>query len=196
LLAAGLKGERGVELVAPEVSDLGAGWTEKRVVYAVDQPAETINESASQDPANRTRLLAHLKTEMEQAGAVGMGYFGYAFGNLVVGQGRYDLYLCRFPDQNSLENEWSKYARQAGTQTEPEIGEAAVWLPRPVSDHDYRLVVRSGSCLMRLECTAKQDKEKLVQLAKKATERISKPAMSSDARDLNRANAHLLRVEY
>jgi hypothetical protein len=190
LLAAGLKGERGVVLVAPEVSDLGAGWTERRIVYAVDpldEPAETVNESASQDSANRSRLLTQVRVELEQASAVGMGYFGYGFGNLVAGKGRYDLYLCRFPDQNSLEKEWGKYARQEGTQTQPEVGEAAVWLARSADDHDYRLVVRSGSCLMRLECTAKQEKEKLVQLANKATERISKPAMSSDARDLNRA---------
>jgi len=169
LLAAGLKGERGVMSVAPDVSDLGAGWSEKRVVYAVDpvdQPAETVNDSASQDPENRDRLLAQVKAEMVRVGVDGMGYFGYGFGNMVVGKGRYDLYLSRFPDVNSLEKEWSKYAQQAGTHTEPGVGEAAIWLPRSASDHDYRLVVRKVSYLLRLECTSKQEEEKLVQLAK------------------------------
>jgi hypothetical protein len=168
-IVAGLKGALGVVSVAPRVSDLGAGWTERKIIFAVDpldQPMETVNEWVSQDSGNRSRLLTQVRAALEQVGAVGVGYFGYGFGNLVVGQGLYDFYLNRFPDQKALEKEWSNYAGQAGTQTEPGVGEAAIWLPRLASDHDHRLVVRSGSYLMRLECTAKQDKEKLVQLAK------------------------------
>jgi hypothetical protein len=176
LLAAGLKGERGVVSIAPAISDLGAGWTERKIVFAVDpldQPSETVNEWVSQDSGNRNRLLTQVRAGLEQVGAVGMGYFGYGFGNLLVGQGRYDLYINRFPDRKALEKEWSNYAGQAGTQTEPEVGEAAIWLPRLATDHDYRLVVRKGSYLMRLECTAKQDKEKLVRVARTAVNRMA-----------------------
>ena len=166
----------GVVQVAPRVEDLGSGWTERRIVFGVDpldQPAETANELVSRDLSNRSRLLAQVKVAMQEQGSVGMGYFGYGLGNLLFSQGRYDLYLSRYPNLAALEKEWSHYSNPTNQRVEPEVGDVAIWLPRPTNDHDHQLIVRSGLYLMRLECTAKQKDEELLHLARKTAERIS-----------------------
>jgi hypothetical protein len=171
--------------VAPRITDLGAGWSERKIVFAVDpldQPAETVNEMVDQDASKRSRLLTQVTSAAQKEGAVGYGYFGYGFGNLVRNQGRYDLYLSRYPDQEILNKRWSEYSQQAGARTDPGLGEAAIWLPRTGNDHDFRLMVRSGLFLMRLECTAAQKEEQLVHLARIAARsvvEITKPPGAS-----------------
>jgi hypothetical protein len=117
--------------------------------------------------------LAVVKTAMEREGAVGLGYFGYGFGTFVHGQGRYDLYLSRFPDQRSMERQWQEWTRQSGGTIAVNIGDEAIWLPRSAADHDHRLFVRKGLYLVRLECTANQQRERLIHLARMTLERIS-----------------------
>jgi hypothetical protein len=155
--------------VAPQIADLESGWTERKIVFAVDpldEPSENVNEAASRDPSNRQRLLAQVRKEMQEQGSVGIGYFGYGYGNLVHAQGRYDLYISRYPDSKSLERQWSHYARQKDSHPDPGLGDAAVWVERKGADHDYRLVLRKGLFLARFECTAKEAPERLVHLAK------------------------------
>lgn len=121
--------------------------------------------------------MAQVKAGMESEGAVGMGYFNYGFGNRVHGDGRYDLYLIRFPDQRSLEQQWSRWSQEAALSDQsggPEIGDEAVWLPRSAADHDHRLIVRKGRYLARLECTATQDRARLVELARVIVERVAR----------------------
>lgn len=177
----------GCVAVAPRIADLGPGWTERRIVFAVDpldQPAELVNEAASRDPSNRKRLLVQVRKQMQEQGALGIGYFGYGFGNLVYAQGRYDLYISRYPDNKALEQQWSEYAGEKESHSEPGVGEGAVWLERKANDHDYRLVLKKGLFLARLECTAKQEPERLVHLAKtlaKNIERATEPGAPPNA---------------
>ena len=173
----------GVVAIAPGVEALGSGWVERRVVFAIDpldQPPETVNAAASRDASNRSRLLAQVRAGMKQHGAVGTGYFGYSVDSLAHGQGRYDLYLSRYPNQERLEQRWRAYARQADDRPGPGVGDAAVWLPRKGSDDDYRLVFRKGLCLARLECTARQELELLIHLARVVANNVDKTAGPTD----------------
>jgi hypothetical protein len=173
--------------VAPRIADLGSGWTERRIVFAMDpldQPSELVNEAANRDPSNRKALLVQVRKQMQEQGALGIGYFGYGFGNLVYAQGRYDLYISRYPDHKALERQWSEYAKEKDIHSDPGVGEAAVWLERKANDHDYRLVLKKGLFLARLECTAKEEPERLVHLAKilaRNIDRATEPGAAPNA---------------
>lgn len=155
----------GIVAAAPQIVDLGPGWNERRIVFAsdpLDQPSETVPAAVSMDPSDRRRFLARMKAAMEGLEAVGMGCFGYGFGE----RGRYAVYVSRYPDRRILEKRWSEYLAHGDERGGPPVGEASVWVPRTASDEDFRLVFRSGLFVVQLECDDLQSKDRLVHLAR------------------------------
>jgi hypothetical protein len=66
----------GVVAATPGVTDLGPGWSERKIVFAIDpldQPTAIVNEAPSREPANRERLLARVTAAIGEQGAVGIG---------------------------------------------------------------------------------------------------------------------------
>jgi len=166
----------GVVSVAPQIPDLGAGWGEKKLVFAIDpieQPAEFVNGFASQNSTNREAIVQTVRKALATNGSVGMAEFWYTRSG-----GHLELVISRYPNQHLLDKHWNeltpKFDRKAAA---PRVGQSAAWLSTPGRQSVF--VFRQGLYTGWVECKTElsgQLRQPLMQLAKVASAKMAQTA--------------------
>jgi hypothetical protein len=171
--------------VAPTHSELGVGWGERRVVYAIDpleQPTERVNPQASEDPTNRAAIVRTVRDALARNGSVAMAELDYAH---VTHNFPVTLTLSRYPDVASLESYWGRL-RDKVDDTKPvstAVGQSAAWLQTAQAEADppaARVLVRTRILVFRqglftgwVEGVAELGEQPLLDLAKATVDRMA-----------------------
>ena len=183
-----------VASVAPQQSELGTGWGERRVTFTIDplgQPAEFVNAYASQDPTNRAHIVRDVRKALTDNGSVGMGEFWYAH------SGEYlELVISRYPDHQSLEKRWKELsAKFDATAHAPKVGQSAAWLAMGAGAPGRMFIFRQGLFTGWVTCKESVSGEPLLQLVKATADKMAKTAGGAANRsqlvgpDTNRTSA-------
>jgi hypothetical protein len=165
----------GVVSVAPQISELGAGWGERRVIFAIDplgQPAEFVNAYASQNPTNRALIVRDVRKALTDNGSVGIGEFWYGH------SGEYlELVISRYPDHQSLENNWKELSAKFDTNAvAPKVGQSAAWLDIGAGAPGRMFVFRQGLFTGWVSCKKSVSGEPLMRLVKATADQMAKAA--------------------
>ena len=168
----------GVVSVAPQIPDLGAGWGERKLVFAIDpieQPAEFVNGFASQNPTNREAMVQTVRKTLATNGSVGMAEFWYTRS-----EGHLELVISRYPDQHLLDKHWNELTPKFDPKAvAPRVGDSAAWLSTP--GRQFVFVFRQGLYTGWVECKTElsgQLRQPLMQLAKVAAAKMAQTAES------------------
>jgi hypothetical protein len=156
--------------VAPQIPDLGAGWGERNLVVAIDpldQPAEFVNEFASQNPTNRAAVVQTIRKALAMNGSVGMAELWYTRAG-----GHMELVISRYPDRHLLDKHWKELTPKFDTKAAtPRVGESAAWLNTP---GQFVVVFRQGLYTGWVESKAELSGQPLLQLAKVTAGKMAK----------------------
>jgi hypothetical protein len=162
----------GVVSVAPQASELGAGWGEREVIFAIDpleQPAEYVNTIPVKDPTKRAKsMLEDVRKALARNGSVGMTdiLFRRSSGGL-------ELVISRYPDQQSLDKRWKELSAKFDTKAVlPKVGQSAAWLDTP--GKQFVFVFRQGLYTGWVECKTELSGQPLMQLAKVTAGKMAK----------------------
>jgi ankyrin repeat protein/LysM repeat protein len=173
----------GVVSVAPQIPDLGAGWGERKLVFAIDpieQPAEFVNGFASQNPTNREAMVQTVRKTLATNGSVGMAEFWYTRS-----EGHLELVISRYPDQHLLDKHWNELTPKFDPKAvAPRVGDSAAWLSTP--GRQFVFVFRQGLYTGWVECKTElsgQLQQPLMQLAKVAAAKMAQTAESGASPD-------------
>jgi hypothetical protein len=169
----------GVVSVAPQITDLGAGWGGRKLIFAIDpieQPAEFVNEFASQNPTNREAIVRTVRKALADSGSVGMTEIWYTRSG-----GHLELVISRYPDQHLLDKHWNELSLNFDPKTlAPRVGQSAAWLNTP--GRQYVFVFREGLYTGWVECNTELSGQPLMELAKVTAvkmARIAEPGASN-----------------
>ena len=184
----------GVVSVAPEISELGAGWGERNVIFAIDpleQPAEFVNAHASQNPTNRASIVQLVRKSMSLNGSVGMTeiWYGHSGADL-------ELIISRYPDQPSLDKHWKEFSSMFKPKAvAPKVGQAAGWLDIGAEATGREFVFRQGLFSALVSCKVALSEEPLMKLVKATAAKLTKATDGAATRsqpvgpDTNRTSA-------
>jgi hypothetical protein len=172
----------GVVSVAPQILGLGAGWGERKLVFALDpieQPAEYVNEFASQNPTNREAIVQTVRKALATNGGVGMAEFWY-----MRSEGHLELVISRYPDRHLLDKHWRELTAKFDPKAvAPRMGQSAAWLDTGAgAGRQLVFVFRQGLYAGWVECKTELSGQPLMQLAKVTAGKMAKidePAASS-----------------
>ena len=160
--------------VAPQIPDLGAGWGERKLVFAIDpieQPAELVNEFASQNPTNREAIVHTVRKALATNGAVGMAEFWY-----MRSEGHLELVISRYPDPHLLDKHWKELTAKFDPKAvAPRVGQSAAWLDTGAgAGRQFVFVFRQGLYTGWMECKTELSGQPLMQLAKVTAGKMAK----------------------
>jgi hypothetical protein len=174
---------KGVVSVAPQASELGAGWGERKMIFAIDpleQPAEYVNTLPVKDPAKRAKsILEDVLKALARNGSVGMTDILYRRSG-----GHLELVISRYPDQQSLDKHWKELSAKFDTNAvAPRVGQSAAWLDIGAVASGRVFVFRQGLFTGWAECGVAQSGEPLMELVKVTAARMTKVAETQQAAD-------------
>jgi len=164
--------------VAPLISELGAGWGKRDVIYAIDpleQPAEFVNEFASRNPTNRAAIVRDVRNALSTNGSLGMAevWYGHYENHL-------ELEISRYRDQQCLDQRWKELCTRFDTNAiPPKVGQAAAWLNTGAGAPGRQFVFRQGLFLGLVSGKVALCGEPLTELVKVTAGKMAKAAESS-----------------
>jgi hypothetical protein len=166
----------GVVSVAPRNSELGAGWGEREVIFAIDpleQPAEYVNTIPVKNPTQRARsILEDVRKALARNGSVGMTDILYRRSS-----GHLELVISRYPDQQSLDKHWKELSAKFDTNAvAPKVGQSAAWLDIGAGAPGRMFVFRQGLFTGWAECKVALSGEPLMELVKVTAGKMAKAA--------------------
>jgi hypothetical protein len=168
----------GLVAVAPTAHELGAGWVERHLVFAIDpneQPEEFVNEAASRDPKNRAAIVETVRTALSRNGSVGMAEFWYTHSGYTQAGQHLELVISRYPDQQSLDANWKELSAKFDVNTPaPEVGRSVAWLKMTDGASERMIVFQQGLFTGWLTCKAELSGDPLVQLLKATADKMIK----------------------
>jgi len=164
----------GVVSVAPRNSELGAGWGEREVIFAIDpleQPAEYVNTLPVKDPTKRAKsILEDVRKALARNGSVRMTdiLFRRSSGDL-------ELVISRYPDQQTLDKRWKELSAEFDPKAAaPRVGQSAAWLNTGAGAPGRQFVFRQGLYTGWVECKTELSGQPLMQLAKVTAGKMAK----------------------
>ena len=173
----------GVVSVAPRNSELGAGWGEREVIFAIDpleQPVEYVNTMPVKDPTKRARtMLDDGRKALARNGSVGMTDIIYRRSG-----GDLELVISRYPNQQSVDKHWRELSARFDTNAvAPKVGQSAAWLDIGAGAAGRMLVFRQGLFTGGAECKVAVSGELLMDLVKVTAGKMAKVAGPQHAAD-------------
>jgi hypothetical protein len=166
----------GVVSVAPQASELGAGWGEREIIFAIDpleQPAEYVNTIPVKDPTKRAKsILEDVRKALARNGSVRMTDILYRRSS-----GHLELVISRYPDQQALDKQWKELSVKFDTNAiAPKVGQSAAWLDIGAGAPGRMFVFRQGLFTGWVECKVAQSGEPLLELVKVTAGKMAKVA--------------------
>jgi hypothetical protein len=171
----------GVVSVAPQIPDLGEGWGERNLIFAIDpieHTAEFVNEFAGQNPTNREAIVQTVRKALAMNGSVGMAEFWYKRSG-----GHLELVISRYPDQHLLDKHWKELTPKFDPKAvAPRVGQSSAWLNTGAgAGRQFVFVFRQGLYTGWVECKTELSGQPLMQLAEVAAGKMAKIAGASNA---------------